>query len=478
MRYSRKLRYTLFIFTLTALIFVSLSMIPIAFSEVSAEEITKTTLFKFKSSNRVPLDPDEFRIVFHVHHDPILERNQYSDLINLLNDTYQVHFNRNKLREEDLDNNDVLVILGSTEDYEPEEINVITNFVNRGGSLLVTGDEDNNVKESLDPILEPFGISFGNVTVTSENNSPLPDPYVLAKDFSTPRIPVLDNVTQLVYHGVNLTLNETFEYQWNETLIPHLKERYPLIFAAGDTSEGYDLTVLSAVVELNKGRSRILAVGSSNMWNNSFIQNKTERDQGAQINIPSTSINLTFVDNTLFAENAFKWVCRSTGHFKLFNDSIEAPVIEEPQQFATQNGTYQTLEVGEIISGSVMLRDWHNQSLSSTNLTFSLERTGRILRSAQMVEDENGTFSGYLNTTGISKGWIDATFVANRRGYIETWYEAEEGRIWLIPEAKVQVPINPAMLALLGAAVVIFAISLVFILKLLPSELPGKKSGE
>ncbi|MFX1254647.1 MAG: hypothetical protein ACFFCZ_23750 [Promethearchaeota archaeon] len=467
MRYSRILQYTI-LFILTLLIFSSLSTISLAFSEPIAEERSQTITINMKSNVRVPTNPDDFKIVFHLHHDPVIEESQLRDLFETLNDTFQIEILTTPLRATDLDSQDVLVIFGPSEKYSEEtttEIPIIHEFVEKGGSLLIAADSDNDVKAALDEIMDPYGIIFGNDTATG--NTYLPEPYVFVKDFSSPRIPALDNITQLVYHGTNLTFNEEFFYK-NSTLF---KERYPLMFADSDTWGGYDSTILAAAVELNRGRSRILVTGSIDMWNNTFIQNSTEIDRGDLINIAGTSLNVSFIDNTLFAENAFKWLGGTIGHFKFSNDSIQAPTVEVKKEFAEQSGTYQTLEIGEIISGSVVVRDWSNIPLNSVNLTFSLERTGNILRAGQMTEDQNGYYKGYINTTGINSGWIDSTFTANKRGFVESWFEAETGRIWLIPEPKTQIPVNLAMLTLLGAAIAVFIISVILVLKLLPGKL-------
>ncbi|MFX0067329.1 MAG: hypothetical protein ACFFC7_34850 [Candidatus Hermodarchaeota archaeon] len=465
MRYSRKMQYTILLI-LGLLIFSSLSTTSLAFSEPTAEERGQAMIIGMKSSVRIPTNPDNFKIVFHLHHDPLIEESQISDLIDTLNDTFQINILTTQLRATDLDSQDVLVIFGPSEEYNNiTEVPIIYEFLEKGGSLLIAADSDDDVQGALNPIMKPYGITFGNDTATG--NTYLPEPYVFVKDFSSPRIPALDNITQLVYHGTNLTLNEEFTYKNNKLL----KERYPLMFADSDTWEGYDSTILAAAVELNRGRSRILVTGSIDMWNNTFIQNSAEIELGDLINIPGTSLNVSFIDNTLFAENAFKWLGGTIGHFKFLNESIQAPTVEVKEQFAEQSGTYQTLEIGKIISGSVVLRDWSNRPLDSANVTFSLERTGNILRKGQMTEDQNGYYTGYINTTGIASGWIDATFTANRRGFVESWFEAETGRIWLEREPKRQIPINSAMLTLLGAAVAVFILSMVLVLKLLPGKL-------
>ncbi|NHJ33782.1 MAG: hypothetical protein FK732_13060, partial [Asgard group archaeon] len=446
MRYSRKMQYTILLI-LGLLIFSSLSTTSLAFSGPTAEERGQTMIISMKSNVRIPTNPNNFKIVFHLHHDPLIEQSQLRDLFETLNDTFQISTLTTQLRATDLESQDVLVIFGPSEKYSDTttEIPIIHEFLEKGGSLLIAADSDNDVKVASDEIMEPYGITFGNDTATG--NTILPEPYVFVKDFSSPRIPALDNVTQLVYHGTNLTLNEEFAYK-NNTLF---KERYPLMFADSDTWEGYDSTILAAAVELNRGRSRILVTGSIDMWNNTFIQNSTEIDRGDLINIPGTSLNVSFIDNTLFAENAFKWLGGTIGHFKFSNDSIQAPTVEVEKQFAEQSGTYQTLEIGKIVSGSVVVRDWSNVPLDSANITFSLERTGNILRKGQMTENQTGYYNGYVNTTGIDSGWIDATFTASRRGFVENWFEAETGRIWLEPEPKTLTPINLAMLTLLGA---------------------------
>ncbi len=464
MRYSRKMQYILLLI-LALLIVSSLSTTSLAFSGSTAEERSQTMIINMKSNTRVPTNPDNFKVVFHLHHAPLIEENQLRDLIQTLNDTFQLEILTTQLDEGDLESQDVLVILGPSDNYEDDEIIIIHEFLEKGGSLLISGHNDDDVKTALDEIMEPYNITFGNDIATG--NTYLPEPYVFVKDFSSPRIPALDNVTQLVYHGTNLTLNEKFAYK-NNTLF---KERYPVMFADSDTWEGYDSTILAAAVELNQGRSRILVTGSIDMWNNTFIQNRTEIDRGDLINIAGTSLNVSFVDNTLFAENCFKWLGGITGHFRFSNDSIQAPIVEVEKLFAEQTGMYRTLEIGNIISGSVVVQDWDNRALDSANLTFSLERTGSILRKRQMTEEQIGNYYGFINTTGIDAGWIDATFTANRRGFVERWFEAETGRIWLIPEPSKQIPINLGMLALLGAAVAVFIISVILVLKLLPGKL-------
>ncbi len=172
------------------------------------------------------------------------------------------------------------------------------------------------------------------------------------------------------------------------------------------------------------------------MFNNSYIE-------------PLDNSTSSFLDNTDFLINSIKWLGRNTGIMSFFDP------------WADHNG--DSIQLGEIISGNVTLVDSNNEELTQSHIFIALERTGTILRSRIMSVDPTNSskFFGSIDTEGLSSGYCDVIFIANRIGYLPISVTA--GRIFL--ERPFPSPLLPnlALFGLLIAIIVIFASTAVII---------------
>jgi hypothetical protein len=157
------------------------------------------------------------------------------------------------------------------------------------------------------------------------------------------------------------------------------------------------------------------------------------------------------MDNTDFLINSIKWLGRNTGIMSFFDP------------WTDREGA--SIKLGEIISGNVTLVDSKNMSLSQGHISIALERTGTILRSRIMNVDSTNSsrFFGDIETEGLSSGYCDVVFMANRVGYLPIQVTA--GRIFL--ERPFPSPILPnlAIWGLFVTIVVIF-VSSAFLIRL------------
>ena len=123
----------------------------------------------------------------------------------------------------------------------------------------------------------------------------------------------------------------------------------------------------------------------------------------------------------------------------------------------------QSIELGEIIHGGVTLLNAQKESLTQTQIFISLERTGGHLSSRIMSVDPNNSskFFGSVNTEGLSSGWSDVVFIANRIGYLPI--ELQAGRVFLERAFPSPIPPTFALWGLMLAVIAIFVTSAVFV---------------
>jgi hypothetical protein len=86
----------------------------------------------------------------------------YYSMAEYLKHFYKVDQKTDELSENLLKNYDILFIKPPTRPFSEEEISSITEFVNRGGGLLLIGDHTNvfGITTNLNPIAERFGMGF------------------------------------------------------------------------------------------------------------------------------------------------------------------------------------------------------------------------------------------------------------------------------------------------------------------------------
>jgi len=376
-----------------------------------------------------PTPESEIVIGIDLAHENVLNSSQIANLTSILESTFsseQVEFLNEKFTSENLADIDVLTILApiTAFDLEPNEIDVVEEFIKDGKSLLVATSYRNQTIEPLNDLLNVYGLSFNySRSILSED---------LARNFTTPKIPLTENISQLICpNGLGISFNESKLESYQS---PAIVNYNPILLVSSDEPSSENNTLISTL-EFENG-ARILTIGSADMFNNSYIE-------------PLANTTSIFLDNTDFFINAIKWLGRNTGIMNFY----------EP--WTDLDG--QSIEIGEIIHGNVTLVDSKNHSLSQVQLIITLERTGSILNSRGMKISpiNNSRYFGWVSTEDLGYGYCDIIFMANHIGYLPI--EVKAGRVYLEPPFPSPQQPNPAIFGLFLASTILFISSVIFV---------------
>ncbi|MHA2031750.1 MAG: hypothetical protein ACW99Q_20420 [Candidatus Kariarchaeaceae archaeon] len=363
--------------------------------------------------------------------------NQITNLTALLNSTFsstQIVFLTENLNTGELEFLNVLIVLAPTVAYSESEIEDVEEFIRTGNSLLIATDYMNQTTEHSNDLINVFGLSFNlsSSIIPNDARNNLNYYEYLARNFTTPITPITENISQIVFpNGLGMSFNGSKLDTYNSPAITNYNPILLMNSLAGPSENN----TMASSLEFENG-ARIIALGSVDMFNNSYIE-------------PLENTTSTFMDNTDFLLNSIKWLGRNTGIMNFFDswtDQSEA-----------------SIKLGEIISGNVTLVDSNHEGLTQSQIFITLERTGSILRSRIMSVDPTNSsrFYGSINTEGLSSGYCDVVFIANRIGYLPI--EVTAGRIYLEgPFPSPQLP-NPSLWGLLAAIIIIFASTAVLI---------------
>ncbi|MFW9855872.1 MAG: hypothetical protein ACFFFG_12485 [Candidatus Thorarchaeota archaeon] len=377
-----------------------------------------------------PVQESELIIGLDLAHQNNLSSTELLNLTNVLNKEFgSVIPYSTAFTSANLEDPDVMVIIAPTVALTTSELSLMEDFVKQGRSILVASGYRNQTGDPANEILRPFGLSF-NLTSTLipesvRQGGQFNSYYYLARNFTTPLTPVSANITQLILpSALGISFNET-KLETSES--PSILFHKPLLLENLDASPSKNNTLASTLEFENGGR--ILAIGSANMFNNSFIE-------------PLANATSFFFDNTAFIVNTIKWLGKSTGIMNFYDPWVDIDEL--------------TVDIGRIIRGNVTLVDAQNHSLSQIQISINLERTGTILESRAMRIDPTNSskYSGWISTEGLSYGYCDIVFVANRVGYLPV--ELIAGRMYLNPPFPFPVFPELAMWGLFIATVILF----------------------
>ena len=373
-------------------------------------------------------------------HNNNISVNQLTNLTTLLNTSFsstQVVFLNTNVNSGELSRINVLVVLAPTIEFSETEVEDVENFIKNGNSILVATGYMNQSTEHSNDILNTFGLSFNmsssvipekvmnnrNITISYSNTT---------REFSTPITPITENISQIVFpNGLGISFNESKLESYNSPAITYFNP----VLLMNSSAEVSENNTLASTLEFENG-ARILTIGSAEMFNNSYIE-------------PLENTSSIFIDNTDFIMNSIRWLGRNTGIMNFY----------EP--WTDHNA--QSIELGEIIHGEVTLVNSQNESLTQTQIFITLERTGSYLSSRIMSVDPSNSskFFGSVNTEGLSGGYCDVVFIANRIGYLPI--ELRAGRVYLESAFPTPIPPNFALWGLMIAVIAIFVTSAVFI---------------
>ncbi|MHA1512740.1 MAG: hypothetical protein ACTSRJ_01590, partial [Candidatus Hodarchaeales archaeon] len=341
-------------------------------------------------------------------HNNNISVSQLTNLTTLLNTTFsstQVVFLKNNINSGELSRIDVLVVFAPTIEFTETEIEDVENFIKNGNSMMVATGYMNQSTEYSNDILSVFGLSFNmSSSVIPEivtNNKNITIPYSnITRDFTTPITPITENISQIIFpNGVGISFNESKLESYNSPAITYFNPVL-LMNASAEVSEN---NTLASTLEFENG-ARILTIGSVDLFNNSYIE-------------PLENTSSIFIDNSDFIMNSIRWLGRNTGIMNFYEPWTDHHA--------------QSIKLGEIIHGKVTLLNSKNESLTQTQIFVALERTGSYLSSRIMSVDPSNSskFFGSVNTEGLSSGYCDVVFIANRIGYLPI--ELRAGRVYL-----------------------------------------------
>jgi len=369
-----------------------------------------------------------------------LSSNEITNLTYILNTTFDsqgVIFLTDEFSPDTLSNIDVLIILAPTGAYSEAEIEAVEDFLEDGKSLLIaTGFRDQD-EDVTNDILNPYGLRFNlsSSVIPETARTPGNQYYNLARNFTDPPIPVTENITQLFFpNGIGISFNESRLESFKSPIILSYNPYNPILLKNSDELPSENNT-LAATLELENS-GRILAIGSANMFNNSFINPLP----------PDTPV---FMQNTDFILNVIKWLGKNTGIMNFYE-----PWVNLDDQPVLKN---------KIIDGNVTLVDSRNQTIVPKQIVIALEQDGSILSSRTMFEDPTNTskFFGWISTERLKSGWIDVMFIANREGYLPI--ELRAANFYLDPPFPSPLLPNLAIWGLFLATLVLFFSTAVFV---------------
>ncbi len=366
---------------------------------------------------------------------------QITNLTNILNSTFstqKIVFIKGELTENTLRNLDVVIILAPTKKYTEAEINNVEEYIKNGNSLLVASGFRNQTTEPINDLLEPFGLVFNLSSSlipekyrTSSLNA-TPQYFYLAQNFTSPVTPITENISQIIVpNGMGISSNKT---KIEEYKSPDIIFNNPILLRNSEDSVSENNT-LASTLEFENG-ARILAIGSTQFCNNSYIE-------------PISNTTLLFLDNTDFILNSIRWLGRNQGIMSFYNSWVD---LDDA-----------SISIGVIIKGNVTLVDTKNQSISQSKVFIALERDGKILKSRAMQLDpvNKSNYFGWISTEGLSYGHCNVLFLASRVGYLSI--EISAGRNYLKRPFPFPIPPDLAVWGLFLATVVLFITTAFFL---------------
>ena len=381
----------------------------------------------------------EIVIGIDLGHDSTVNSTDIVNFTSILDSTFDsegVKLITTELSSEILADIDVLMILAPTIAYSESELEAVEQFIKEGNSILIATGFRNQSNEPCNDIMNPFGLKFDlTSSIIPENAHVIQSAQysTLSKNFTTPKIPITENISQIILpNGLGISFNDSKQTSYQS---PSILFYNPILLLNMDEVPSGNNTLVSSL-EFNNG-ARILAISSSDMFNNSYIK-------------PLSSNLSIFIDNTDFLSNAIKWLGRNTGIMNFYYPSVDKVVG-------------QTILIGEIIYGNVTLVDSQNSSLSQGQVVIALERGGSIFsqRSMQVDPNNSSNYQGWVSTVGVPYGHCDVVFIANLKGYHPLQFSAS--RVYI--ERVFPSPILPniAFWGLFFASILIFLSMALFI---------------
>ncbi len=366
-------------------------------------------------------------------HQNNITQKELTNLTTILNATFsseKVVFLRAPFTSSGLSNIDVLTILSPTSSYSETEIELAKDFIKRGKSLLVGTGFRNQTQDPINNLIAQFGLHFNLSSslipeaIRNQENQTI-EYSDIARNFTTPIIPITENISQLLLpNSLGISFNDTKLETYQS---PSIVYYHPILLKNLDDDPSENNTYTSTL-EFENG-ARIFAIGSSDMFNNTYIE-------------PLENTTTLFLDNTEFIINAIKWLGRNTGIIKFYDSWVDLDNL--------------SIQKDSVIHGNVTLLTSQNKTLIQGQLTIALERDDNILKSKIMRVNPNNAskYFGSIDVENIKPGWCDVLFVAKHIGYLPL--ELRAGRVFIEPPYPSPILPNLSLWGLFIAVVILF----------------------
>ena len=342
--------------------------------------------------------PEEINIFFDFRHNSnaTYTNLKYSDIGNwtTVDNDFEVRVNYDQFITADgLLGADVLIILEPDVDFTDDEILVIQDYLENGGSLIIGGSfdtADTNVYE----FTRPFGFEFSNATARFINTTDLSDPigenntldeFLLTDLLDHPittenqYVPLTDDtVSKLKYTGTLLDFNESWieESVVKTNLTDDVIIIDSYVFAHGNESifadVDHDITVgvnetigvnnTFIVASENSRNGRVIGIGSADIFNNSMIGR--------------------YSHNEAFFQRVLQWATK-----------MYAVIQSSDYQLSTLS-----LNRGEEIQANLSITAQNNSVIASINVTLNVWRTDKIEQTLYLTAVNNSFFDGTIDT--------------------------------------------------------------------------------
>ena len=319
----------------------------------------------------------------------------------------------------------VITIFGSTTEASTTDVDSIRGALGEGKGLLYLANSDNTSTSAENFFKNLFGAEVVNFTTSEVLGSTYSGTthYVVATQFNSPTTPVTENITKLVLpHTIGITVNRTAMSESNVSI----RDIYPII---------YDSTTQKALglaVEVGTF-GRIIILGSTEIFSNEFY-------------LPNgTYTNMAGINNQQFATNVMNWLGRGSGYFHMLGYKVNV-------------GNLQYIKRGFVVNASATLTDENNNTFTNAEVQFQIELTNYIVDYNYMQYQGNNSYFGAISTRNAKPGYYDEIHIQIvKRGYILQTFALT--RVYV--ELEFTGPSLPdwTMIAILGAGIIIFALS-------------------
>ena len=371
----------------------------------------------------------EKTILFEQTHSPFWSAGSLKEFVRML--TFNGFNTRweSQFHEQLIDEADVLIIINGSQNYTAQEIDVIQNYVAHGGGLFSLCDWGSYYK-ATNEIIAPFGMVLNGSSFLTDSDDGWvdapPSSYIAYFGNNIGNHPIMIGVERIeIDRGCGFST---------------IGSGTALVITDNDGTAGwYNLTVVNGVAnsvpviaakEFNMGR--VVVLPDINFPGLSDPDND---------NLPT----LYDSDNAILLANSFYWLTEN-----------RAPSVE----VITPNG-------GEVLNGTITV-EWNAVDFDSDPLTFNV-----------LYSDDNGSSWSvlYSGLTGLSHSWNTSEY-ADGNSYmvrvvvsdgVATTFDDSDAPFSIDNIAETTtgtgLPLNPALLAIIGVVIVAVIIILVVVMK-------------